>query len=112
MPAPPPKVRSHRYFQPSAYISSFLPTPGQKPPLEYQWRGSRQDHLLHQIIRRRRSVLAIETDALPREEIQTIMLRSWKIGSAFGIGVHIHPTFWLLPLIFAIHEMNRGFEFV
>jgi len=40
------------------------------------------------------------------------MFRSWKIGTAFGIGVHIHPTFWLLPLIYAVHEMSKGLEFV
>ncbi len=27
------------------------------------------------------------------------MLRSWKIGSAFGIPVYIHPTFLLAPLL-------------
>src|SRR6516162_7526389 len=40
------------------------------------------------------------------------MLRTWKIGTAFGIGVHIHPTFWLLPLIFAIRGLGAGIEFV
>src|SRR6516162_2271587 len=40
------------------------------------------------------------------------MLRTWKIGTAFGIGVHIHPTFWLLPLIFAIRGLGAGIELV
>jgi Zn-dependent protease len=26
------------------------------------------------------------------------MLRSWKLGTAFGIGIYVHPTFVLLPL--------------
>jgi Zn-dependent protease len=40
------------------------------------------------------------------------MLRSWKIGTAFGIGVHIHPTFWVLPLIFAVRGFGMGYEFM
>src|SRR5204863_9194054 len=33
------------------------------------------------------------------------MLRSWKIGRAFGIPLYIHPTFLLLPaLIFLLHR--------
>ncbi len=30
------------------------------------------------------------------------MLRSWKIGSAFGIGIHIHITFLLLPALLLV----------
>jgi Zn-dependent protease len=40
------------------------------------------------------------------------MFRSWKIGTAFGIGVHIHPTFWILPLIFAVRGLGQGLEYV
>src|SRR5437773_1755008 len=27
------------------------------------------------------------------------MLRSWKLGSLFGIGIYVHSTFLLLPLL-------------
>src|SRR5262245_15173673 len=36
------------------------------------------------------------------------MLRSWKIGSAFGIGVYIHPSFWLLPLLTVLYARSGG----
>ena len=28
------------------------------------------------------------------------MLRSWKIGRAFGVDIFVHWTFWILPLFF------------
>ena len=40
------------------------------------------------------------------------MFRSWKIGTAFGIGVHIHPTFWILPVIFAANGLSLGLGYV
>jgi Zn-dependent protease len=40
------------------------------------------------------------------------MFRSWKIGTAFGIGVHIHPTFWILPVIFAANGLSIGLGYV
>jgi Zn-dependent protease len=40
------------------------------------------------------------------------MLRTWKIGTAFGIGVHIHPSFWVLPLIFALRGIGAGYKFM
>jgi Zn-dependent protease len=36
------------------------------------------------------------------------MFRSWKIGTAFGIGVFIHPTFWILPLYVLIQSWGLG----
>jgi Zn-dependent protease len=36
------------------------------------------------------------------------MFRSWKIGTAFGIGVFIHPTFWILPLFVMIQSWGLG----
>lgn len=36
------------------------------------------------------------------------MLRSWKIGSAFGIGVYIHTTFWILPLFAVLRVWEAG----
>jgi Zn-dependent protease len=36
------------------------------------------------------------------------MFRSWKIGTAFGIGVFIHPTFWILPLYILIQSWGLG----
>src|SRR5262249_11076276 len=112
MAVPPLKVHCHRNFRPSTYILRFLPLSGHRPPLEYKWKGSRQDRFLYQIVRRRRSVLVNETDALPREEFETTMFRSWKIGTAFGIGVHIHPTFWILPLILAVNGLSIALGYV
>jgi Zn-dependent protease len=41
------------------------------------------------------------------------MLRSWRIGTAFGIGIYIHATFWLLPLFIVIQSWSRdGLEMV
>src|SRR5438309_1449666 len=40
------------------------------------------------------------------------MLRSWKIGSAFGIGVYIHPTFWVLPLFAVLQVGSAGLPLV
>ena len=40
-------------------------------------------------------------------------MRSWRIGTAFGIGVFIHPTFWLLPLMIVFQSWSRdGLEMV
>src|SRR5258708_33917761 len=36
------------------------------------------------------------------------MLRSWKIGRAFGIPLYIHPTFVLLPALILL--LYRGHE--
>lgn len=36
------------------------------------------------------------------------MFRSWKIGTAFGIGVFIHPTFWILPLFVLMQSWGGG----
>jgi Zn-dependent protease len=36
------------------------------------------------------------------------MFRSWRIGTAFGIGIYIHPTFWLLPLLFVMQSYSTG----
>jgi Zn-dependent protease len=41
------------------------------------------------------------------------MLRSWRIGTAFGIGVYIHASFWLLPLFIVVQSWARdGLEMV
>ena len=41
------------------------------------------------------------------------MLRSWRIGTAFGIGIYIHATFWLLPLYVVLQSWSRdGLEMV
>src|SRR5205814_2245286 len=47
-----------------------------------------------------------------RERKNTCMFRSWRIGSAFGIGVYIHPTFWILPLITGLQGLSGGTGFV
>src|SRR5207249_1137622 len=39
------------------------------------------------------------TDCFNKRKARSPMLRSWKIGSAFGIPVYIHPTFLLAPLL-------------
>jgi Zn-dependent protease len=36
------------------------------------------------------------------------MLRSWRIGTAFGIGIYIHPTFWLLPLMVVLRSYSAN----
>jgi Zn-dependent protease len=36
------------------------------------------------------------------------MLRSWRIGTAFGIGIYIHFSFWLLPLLVVIQSWALG----
>ncbi len=36
------------------------------------------------------------------------MLRSWKLGSAFGIGIFLHPTFLLLPLWVFVSSLPAG----
>ena len=38
------------------------------------------------------------------------MLRSWKLGSAFGIGIYVHFTFWLLPAVVLLRSWGGGFE--
>jgi Zn-dependent protease len=35
------------------------------------------------------------------------MFRSWRVGTAFGIGIFIHPTFWLLPLMVAFQTWSN-----
>src|SRR5262245_1427599 len=36
------------------------------------------------------------------------MLRSWRIGQAFGIDVYLHPTFLLLPLWVFVTHLRLG----
>src|SRR5438270_10946448 len=36
------------------------------------------------------------------------MLRSWRLGSLFGIGIYVHSTFWLLPLLVALTAQGSG----
>jgi Zn-dependent protease len=36
------------------------------------------------------------------------MLRSWKLGTIRGIGVHIHWTFWLLMLFYTLTSAAAG----
>jgi Zn-dependent protease len=36
------------------------------------------------------------------------MLRSWRIGTAFGIGIYIHATFWILPLMVVFQSWATG----
>src|SRR4029079_5025861 len=36
------------------------------------------------------------------------MLRSWKLGTAFGIGVYVHWTFLLLPLAWGLSHLGEG----
>jgi Zn-dependent protease len=40
------------------------------------------------------------------------MFRSWRIGSAFGIGIFVHPTFWLLPLMVVMRAVSGGADYV
>jgi Zn-dependent protease len=36
------------------------------------------------------------------------MFRSWRIGTAFGIGIYIHLTFWVLPVIVLMQSYSAG----
>src|SRR5262245_35041403 len=36
------------------------------------------------------------------------MLRSWRIGSAFGIGLYVHWTFLLLPMLVWLDNRAYG----
>jgi Zn-dependent protease len=36
------------------------------------------------------------------------MFRSWKIARLFGIDVHVHPTFFILPVLMAISVSQAG----
>ncbi len=36
------------------------------------------------------------------------MFRSWKLGTAFGIGVYVHWTFILLPLLVFLNSAELG----
>jgi Zn-dependent protease len=36
------------------------------------------------------------------------MLRPWKLGSAFGIGIYVHITFWLLPAFILLRTWGGG----
>ncbi len=36
------------------------------------------------------------------------MLRSWRLGSLFGIGIYVHSTFVLLPLFVAAGSLSAG----
>src|SRR5262245_23817763 len=38
------------------------------------------------------------------------MSSSWRIGKAFGIGLYIHWTFWLLLLWVAAMSWRSGYE--
>ncbi|HYT92403.1 MAG TPA: hypothetical protein VEL76_27055, partial [Gemmataceae bacterium] len=38
------------------------------------------------------------------------MSSSWRIGKAFGIGLYIHWTFWLLPLWVTAASLQGGYE--
>jgi Zn-dependent protease len=40
------------------------------------------------------------------------MFRSWKVGSAFGIGIYVHFTFWLLPALILFRSLGGGLETV
>src|SRR5713101_7236265 len=36
------------------------------------------------------------------------MFRSWKLGSMFGIGIYLHPTFMLLPILVLLSNLGAG----
>src|SRR4051812_30340811 len=36
------------------------------------------------------------------------MFRSWKLGSAFGIGIYLHPSLLLLPLFLVLWNLPGG----
>lgn len=36
------------------------------------------------------------------------MFRSWKLGTLFGIGIHVHPTFLLLPILVVAGSQATG----
>src|SRR5258707_8546492 len=36
------------------------------------------------------------------------MLRSWKLGTAFGIGIYVHWTFLLLPAWILLNNLGSG----
>src|SRR5262249_10860948 len=57
---------------------------------------------------RRAKTFAGAIRAAHRKESQPTMFRSWRIGTAFGIGIYIHPTFWLLPLLFVMQSYSTG----
>jgi Zn-dependent protease len=39
------------------------------------------------------------------------MLRTFKLGTAFGIDLYVHWTFWLLPLFFFLQNLSAGTAF-
>ena len=36
------------------------------------------------------------------------MFKTLKLGSPFGIGVYIHPTFWLLPFFYLLSSLREA----
>src|SRR5262245_45159400 len=36
------------------------------------------------------------------------MFRSWRLGSLFGIGIHVHSSFFLLPLLIVLTSEAMG----
>src|SRR5262249_25218547 len=44
----------------------------------------------------------------PRTETERAMLRFWQLGKAFGIGLYIHSTFLLLPLLLLLDSHAEG----
>jgi Zn-dependent protease len=41
-------------------------------------------------------------------ESKTIMFRSWKLGTAFGIGIYVHWSFFLLPAWVLLSNLELG----
>src|SRR5438128_272069 len=51
---------------------------------------------------------AIVRTLLTKED--SAMGRSWKIGTAFGIGLYVHWTFLLAPALVLMNNWDRGLE--
>src|SRR5262249_41380755 len=49
-----------------------------------------------------------ERGSSSKEKAKTPMLRSWKLGTAFGIPLYVHSTFLLVPALVLFENFGAG----